>query len=154
VTAPPEGPFPAARGLVPRFDAQLLAPAAVLTALASLSTPAELAAVAMREDGGAAGAEDAGDRRAVLLLAETARALHALVSAPGARPGDGPDVERPARAPAGGARGRGGDRRPSAAVVRVARMEQWLTARAEHDHAAQPAADLCLWVLEHLDHDP
>jgi hypothetical protein len=31
-------------------------------------------------------------------------------------------------------------------------MEQWLPARAEHDPAAQPAADLGLWVLEHLDH--
>jgi hypothetical protein len=60
---------------------------------------------------------------------------------------------RPERARAGGAIGpRGGDRRPSAAVVRVARMEQWLPARAEHDPAAQPAADLGLWVLEHLDH--
>ena len=45
-----------------------------------------------------------------------------------------------------------GDRRPDAAVVRVARMEQWLTARTEHDPSAQPAADLGLWVLEHLEH--
>jgi hypothetical protein len=53
-----------------------------------------------------------------------------------------------------GARGAptGAHQRPSAAVVRVARMEQWLTARAEHDPAAQPAADLGLWVLEHLEH--
>jgi hypothetical protein len=145
------------RGLVPRFHAQPLAPAAVLAALAALSTRAELAAVALPEDVGDAGAGAAGaDRRAVLLLAETARALHALVSGllsgPGALPSDVPDAERPARAPATSARRGAGDRRPSAAVVRVTRMEHWLTARAEHDPAAQPAADLCLWVLEHLDH--
>ena len=47
-----------------------------------------------------------------------------------------------------------GDRRPDAAVVRVARMEQWLTTRTAHDPSAsaQPAADLGLWVLEHLEH--
>jgi hypothetical protein len=31
-------------------------------------------------------------------------------------------------------------------------MEQWLTARTEHDPSAQPAADLGLWVLKHLEH--
>jgi hypothetical protein len=31
-------------------------------------------------------------------------------------------------------------------------MEQWLTARTEHDPSAQPAADLGLWVLKHPEH--
>jgi hypothetical protein len=32
-------------------------------------------------------------------------------------------------------------------------MEQWLAARAAEDPDAGPAADLCLWVLEHLEVD-
>jgi hypothetical protein len=59
---------------------------------------------------------------------------------------------RPGAAADPRAAGIAGDRRPDAAVVRVARMEQWLTARTEHDPSAQPAADLGLWVLEHLEH--
>jgi hypothetical protein len=122
----------AARGLVPRFGAPPLDPSAILDVLGALSTRAELAAVA---------SPTGADRAAVLLFAETARALHALLT------------DAPASAPAPAHPGlRGGERRANAAVVRVARMEQWLSARAEHDHAAQPAADLCLWVLEHLDH--
>jgi hypothetical protein len=30
-------------------------------------------------------------------------------------------------------------------------MERWLAARAASDPGAEPAADLCLWALEHLE---
>jgi hypothetical protein len=35
--------------------------------------------------------------------------------------------------------------------LRLTRMERWLAARAAADASAVPAADLCLWVLEHLE---
>ena len=40
---------------------------------------------------------------------------------------------------------------PSSAFRRIARMEQWLSARAVTDPTVEPAANLCLWVLEYVE---
>ena len=66
------------------------------------------------------------DRAAARLLADTARALHDALAASLAAAGW---VDR----------------------LRFARMERWLAARAEADPDAEPAASLCLWVIEHLE---
>jgi hypothetical protein len=134
--AVPRAPHGDVRGYLPPFDGGRRDAAAVRQVLSDVSVRAELAAVGL-----VAGE----DRRAVAMLAETARALHGLLG--DARPG-APASPAPAR-PAGGVP-RGGERLP-AALVRVARMEQWLTTRAHEDAAAEPAADLCLWVLEHCE---
>jgi hypothetical protein len=117
------GPHGVSRGYLPAFDGSRRDAAAVRQVLSDVSVRAELAAIGLIADG---------DRRTVAMLAETARALHTILS--DARPG----------VPLGG------ERLP-AALVRVARMEQWLTTRAQDDPAAEPAADLCLWVLEHCE---
>lgn len=79
------------------------------------------------------------------LLADTARAVVATVV----------DQPAPARLPS--------DTTPVAGTLvagwalaspdrqRLARLERWLAARAAVDPIAEPAADLCLWVLEHLE---
>jgi hypothetical protein len=36
-------------------------------------------------------------------------------------------------------------------VLRVARLERWLALRAQQEPAAQCAADLAMWVLEHIE---
>ncbi|AHG92241.1 hypothetical protein J421_4706 (plasmid) [Gemmatirosa kalamazoonensis] len=68
------------------------------------------------------------ERSAARLLAETAQAVH---DALGASHADGvtPWMDR----------------------LRFARMERWLAARADDDVDAEPAASLCLWVIEHLE---
>ena len=80
-------------------------------------------------------------REGAVLLADTARALHALLARTSdARLARDEDEE--------------GDCRPDDARLRVARMERWLSARAQTESYAQPAADLCLWALEHLERRP
>ncbi len=80
----------------------------------------------------------AAERAAAHLLAETARAACAAL---GGCPGP------PSR--------RTGDEGvlPSLARRRLARMERWLADRAAADPAAEPAANLCLWVLDCLEGD-
>lgn len=78
------------------------------------------------------------ERPAALLLAETARAVHQVLGA-----------RLPNRDGAVG----GGGALASAACQRLARMEQWLAARATTDPDAAPSADLCLWVLDRLEGD-
>lgn len=97
--------------------------------LARVSTDAEVFAVR---------AGDA-ERPTVHLLAQTARAAYAAL--------DGPSASR-----SGAITGSG--TLPSAARLRLARMEQWLSARAATDSNAEPSANLCLWILDHLECDP
>jgi hypothetical protein len=40
---------------------------------------------------------------------------------------------------------------PWPARLRLARLERWLAARATHEPGAMAAADLCLWLAEHLE---
>jgi hypothetical protein len=86
-----------------------------------------LAAVAARAASIAtAGPRD--DLAAATLLRETACAMHDALGAENVG-GVTPWVDR----------------------IRFARMERWLAARAETDPDAEPAASLCLWVIEHLE---
>jgi hypothetical protein len=133
--AGPHAPRGASRGYLPPFDGSRRDAAAVRHVLSNVAVQADAALGLVAGE----------DRRAVALLAETARALHELLG--GGRPG-APGAPAPAR-PAGGVPD-GGERLP-AALVRVARMEQWITTRAHEDAAAEAAADLCLWVLEHCE---
>jgi hypothetical protein len=80
----------------------------------------------------------AAERPAAGLLAETARVVADALR-------DGADDDPPARAPAGGL--------ASGTLLRLARMERWLAERESVDPQAGPSADLCLWVLEHLEVD-
>ncbi|GJG89082.1 hypothetical protein tb265_42630 [Gemmatimonadetes bacterium T265] len=82
---------------------------------------------------------EAEERPAVALLAETARAV---CTALGTQP---PTPDR-----AGGE----GTALPSSARLRLARMEQWLAARAAADPCAEPSANLCLWVLDQSEGGP
>lgn len=59
------------------------------------------------------------------LLAQAARSLHAMLDLVAAERHD--------------------------VLLRVARLERWLTLRAQSEPAAGCAADLALWVLEHLE---
>ncbi len=79
-----------------------------------------------------------GERGAARLLAETARAVHSALRDPSAAPVTGP-------LPTAG----GGLASP--VRLRLARMERWLAARAATEPEAAPSADLCLWVVEHLE---
>jgi hypothetical protein len=73
------------------------------------------------------------DLPALHVLAATARSLHHLLAeARHGRPGEG-------------------DARVRDAHRRVSRMERWLAERAEHDRDAGAAADVALWVLDHLE---
>jgi hypothetical protein len=96
---------------------------------AALAAP--LARAAERAEWLAARGPAAG-RDAARLLAETARAVGAALHA-----------ERPAPTSAGGL--------ASPVRLRLTRMERWLAGRAAADPAAAASADLCLWVLEHLE---
>lgn len=103
---------------------------------------AALRALTTRADALAGGVPDG--PRSARLLAETARAIDAVVYAPApagtpAAPVH-PFLERP-------------DGLAPAAHLRLARMERWLAARAAADPDAEPAADLCLLVLERLEAD-
>jgi hypothetical protein len=80
----------------------------------------------------------AADPRAAALLADTARTVVAVLA-------DASAAATPARTPAGGL--------ASPVRLRLARMEHWLATRAADDVSAAPSADLCLWVLEHLEAD-
>ena len=81
------------------------------------------------------------DRSAARLLSETAGAVHDALghSLPGS--------SRSTSA----AGGRAEDVTPWKDRLRLARMERWLAARAEDHTDADPAASLCLWVIEHLE---
>jgi hypothetical protein len=103
--------------------------------LAALTQIADAAGTEIRDEGG----PGAGAPRAAMLLADTARAVVAVLADPVPAPLPA------ARTPAGGL--------ASPTRLRLARMEQWLAARAAEDPDAGPAADLCLWVLEHLEVD-
>jgi hypothetical protein len=100
---------------------------------------AALARLAARADGLARRAP-AAERPALQLLVETARAIGAVLGTTDSVPAPAPR----AVADAGGALA-------SPARLRLARMERWLAARAASDLGAEPAADLCLWALEHLE---
>ncbi len=78
------------------------------------------------------------ERPAAALLAETSRTIRETLTRP---------------APATERRPRGDSVLSSPACRRLARMEQWLAARAAIDPAAEPAANLCLWVLDHVEGD-
>jgi hypothetical protein len=73
------------------------------------------------------------ERPALVLLAATARSLHRLL----------------AEAPVGSPNHR--HTRVTDTHLRVARMERWLTERAEREPGARAAADAALWVLEQLE---
>ena len=60
-------------------------------------------------------------------------------------------ITPPSTAPAG-ASDRDGTL-PSAVLRRLARMEEWLSARAAADPTAEPAANLCLWIVNQLEGD-
>ncbi len=99
------------------------------------ATLAAVAADAERLD--AHGAAD--ERAAARLLAGTARALRDALDRSAA---EAAAREAPFEAPG----------EPSWPVrLRLGRMERWLAGRAATDPGAAPAADLCFWVLEHLD---
>ncbi len=74
-------------------------------------------------------------RRAATLLAETAEVLHAAIADPRAE-----HWHRAAR-----------PELPWPLRLRLARLERWLTARAAAEAEATAAADLCLWLAEHLE---
>jgi hypothetical protein len=97
----------------------------VRAGLERVSAQAELVAV----DGPAA------EHAAATQLAETARALHQELE----------------RVPAGGAETLRRDALASSLRLRLVRMEQWLSERGAANPQVRPAADLCLWVVEHLD---
>ncbi|HEY0778912.1 MAG TPA: hypothetical protein VGD56_13160 [Gemmatirosa sp.] len=80
----------------------------------------------------------AAEQRAAHLLAETARAVYDTLAGRLSSP-DGVVS--------------GGGALASSARRRIARMEQWLAARTATDPDAEPSADLCLWVLDHLEGD-
>jgi hypothetical protein len=94
----------------------------LLGALVRVSTQAELRAISAPPE-----------RPALALLAATARSLHRLL----------------AEAPAGSSGH--GQTRVGDTHLRVARMERWLTERAEREPAARAAADVALWVLEQME---
>jgi hypothetical protein len=109
---------------------------------------AALAGLAARAERAAARGAPA-ERPAACLLAETARAIDAALAT--VAPGEpaGPD---PAPHPAlGPGRGGAGGALASPLRLRLARMERWLAARAAADPGAEASANLCLWVLEHLE---
>jgi hypothetical protein len=91
-----------------------------------------------------------GDTRAAArLLAETARAIAAVLARDPAADGPAARANTPAdAAPTGTA---SGGALASPARRRLVRMERWLAARAAGDPAAVSAADLCLWAVEHLE---
>ena len=99
----------------------------VRVALGRLATDAELLAIRAHEI----------ERPAAHLLAVTARAAHAALDTP------------PSAASAGASDPDG--TLPSAVLRRLARMEQWLSARAAADPTAEPAANLCLWIVDQLE---
>lgn len=101
----------------------------VRATLEGLSTDADVLAIR---------APDA-ERPAAQVLAETARTAHRALAAPVSS--------------LGGAM-HGGGALPWSVCLRLARMEQWLTARATTDPSAVAAADLCLWVLDQVEGDP
>jgi hypothetical protein len=73
--------------------------------------------------------------RGLGLLADTADVLRAALADPQAdrwQPPPTPELPWPAR-------------------LRLARLERWLAARATHEPGAMAAADLCLWLAEHLE---
>ena len=73
--------------------------------------------------------------RGMLLLADTADVLRAALAHPEAdrwQPPPVPELPWPAR-------------------LRLARLERWLAARAADEPGAMAAADLCLWLAEHLE---
>ncbi len=80
----------------------------------------------------------AAERAAARLVAETARAACAAVGGRG-EPPSGQTANASVL--------------PSLVRRRLARMERWLADRAAADPAAEPAANLCLWVLDCLEGD-
>ena len=75
------------------------------------------------------------DARNLRLLADTADVLRAALADPHTerwQPPPVPELPWPAR-------------------LRLARLERWLAARATHEPGAMAAADLCLWLAEHLE---
>ena len=73
--------------------------------------------------------------RGMQLLADTAEVLRAALAHPESdrwQPPPVPELPWPAR-------------------LRLARLERWLAARAAHEPGAMAAADLCLWLSEHLE---
>jgi hypothetical protein len=102
------------------------------------------------------------ERPAAHLLADTARAVEAaLREAPADAP---PPAVAPERAAGGQSAGQSGavggpsggpsgGALASALRLRLSRMERWLAARAAVDPGADAAADLCLWLGEHLEGD-
>jgi hypothetical protein len=137
----PPAPEDVARGFLPPFDGVRRDAAAVRQVLSDVSVRAKLAAI---------GLVACADRRAVAMLAATARALYGLL---GDVRGDARALPAPPRLAGGVSRGgeAGAGERLPVALVRVARMGKWLTARAHEDAVEEPAADLCLWVLEHCE---
>ena len=96
--------------------------------LERMSTDAELLAIR---------APDA-ERPAARLLAETARAAYTVLDAPSSSPSTAVRED---------------GMLASSVRRRLARMEHWLSARSATDANAEPAANLCLWVLERLEGD-
>jgi len=80
------------------------------------------------------------ERHAAALLAETARVIDDALGAP-----------RSLRPPPARGVSFTADGVPWVDRLRFARMERWLAARAEGEPDAEPAASLCLWVIEHLE---
>jgi hypothetical protein len=100
--------------------------------LASLATRLRQVADAARQRSGVAPVQD---RSALHLLADTADVLRGALMVPDAatwQPPPQPELPWPAR-------------------LRLARMERWLAERSEQDPSAAAAADLCLWLAEHIE---
>jgi hypothetical protein len=100
--------------------------------LRTLTAHLERVAESARRQAGSTAHDDA---HGMLLLADTADVLRAALADPHTdrwQPPPVPELPWPAR-------------------LRLARLEHWLVARAPLEPGAMAAADLCLWLAEHLE---
>ena len=100
--------------------------------LSTLASRLQQVAEAARQRSSVASTEH---QRALHLLAETADVLRGALTV-----GDAASWQPPAQ-----------PELPCPARLRLARMERWLAERSEDDPGAAAAADLCLWLAEHIE---